>query len=291
MPEPIQSNAPTPHGAVKTYSEDMAKAIEGNEAGLIKQIIKEEEEKEQVKKNLSPESQRNKTFMLISVVLIFAAFMALGAIVIIGKRMHTVDVTPQFVPLIFTDSMKTLEIAGLNKEKILETIHAGVSGSKVKAGGVEGIYLTEGGKYIGLRRFLSLLKANIDQAKLTYVSDNFFIGAVKDGASENANEPAVLIKTRAFEDIFEPLQAWESKMYQDLHILFGDTINTDTNYLLTKNFEAGVIENKDARILYRTDGTIALFYLFADDTSVIIARSEEAAREIVIRLASSKVKR
>ena len=45
---------------VETYADDMAKAISGGQGGLIKKIIHEEEEKEALKKNISPESEKNK---------------------------------------------------------------------------------------------------------------------------------------------------------------------------------------------------------------------------------------
>jgi len=58
---------------VETFTDDMVRALEGNKEGLIKKIIHEEEEHEALKENLSPESKKNKLFMLISVFLIFLA--------------------------------------------------------------------------------------------------------------------------------------------------------------------------------------------------------------------------
>ena len=101
----------------------------------------------------------------------------------------------------------------------------------------------------------------------------------------------VLIKMRSFQDIFDSVRAWENKMFYDLHSLFGVSINSNTSYLLTKNFDDGIIENKNARILYDKDGGIVLMYVFADETSLVIAGSIDAVREVMFRLSSSQLKK
>ena len=93
-------------------------------------------------------------------------------------------------------------------------------------------------------------------------------------------------------------------MFSDLHGFFGVDISPETSYLLTKNFEDGIVGNKNARILYRTSeegegsapsslptaNKIVMMYVFADDTSVVIANTDKAAREIMLRLAGSDTK-
>lgn len=273
---------------VQTYAGDMAKVIETNEGGLIKKIIHEKQEQEKEKENLSPESRKNKTFMLISIVFIIIAVGSVAFIIILRQQNSTVPVAPQFVPLIFTDKAKFLEIGGLNKEKIAQTILDEVNTTQVKSGGVEGIYLTENrSATLGLRRFLNLIGANLDQNTIPLVEDNFLVGIAKN----NTNDLFILLKTRSFFDIFPALQAWENKMFFDLHGFFGVDISADTNYLLTKGFEDGIINNKNARILHDKDGKIVLMYVFADENSVIIANNEEVAKEVMLRLASSKIKK
>ena len=48
---------------------------------------------------------------------------------------------------------------------------------------------------------------------------------------------------------FGQMRNWENKMFSDLHDIFGIPLSLDTGYLLTKNFEDGIIQNKNARIL------------------------------------------
>ena len=90
-------------------------------------------------------------------------------------------------------------------------------------------------------------------------------------------------------------------MFSDLHGFFGVDISPETNYLLTKNFDDGIVGNKNARVLYRTSeegegsapsplpavNKIVVMYVFADETSVVIANTDKAAREVMLRLAGS----
>ena len=58
-----------------------------------------------------------------------------------------------------------------------------------------------------------------------------------------------------------------------------------------KDFEDGIVQNQNARILYDAEKKIVMMYIFADENSVIITGTESAAREIMLRLASSRVKK
>lgn len=272
---------------VQTYAADMAKVIQTNESGMIRKIIHEKEHQEKEKENLSPESRKNKTFMLISIVFIILAIGSISFIVILKKQISTVAVAPQFVPLIFTDKTQFLEVGGLNKDEITNTILNEVNNTQVKSGGVEGIYLTENKTVIGIRKFMSLIAANLDQTKIPLVNDSFLMGVAKNGQ----NDLFILLKMRSFSDIFPALQGWEGKMFYDLHGLFGTQISVDTNYLLIKPFVDGVAANKNARILYDKDGKIVFMYIFADENSVVITNNETVANEVVLRLASSKIKK
>ena len=80
-------------------------------------------------------------------------------------------------------------------------------------------------------------------------------------------------------------------MFSDLHGLFGVDINADTNYLLTKDFEDGIVGNKNAHILRNKDGNMVFEYVFADDTSVVITNKDEVAQEVMLRLASGQIKK
>lgn len=294
----MEQNNEIKNKVVKTYAEDMAQAIEGDkEIGLIKKIIHGEEEHEIEKRNLSPESKKNKFFMMVSALLIFLA-LAILSFFVFSKDVATVPVEKQFVPIIFVDRTDFLEVKGLGKEEIVQTVLNKVNETKVKPGGVEGIYLRDGKKVVGLREFLALLKGNFVLDNSGLVNDNFLLGVVN-----NETQPAslagknffILLKVRTLADIFDSLRAWESKMFSDLYGFFGIVISSETKHLFTAAFQDGIVENKNARILYQKDeqedNKIVMMYILADDTSIIITNTNDAAREIILRLASSQIKK
>jgi hypothetical protein len=195
-------------------------------------------------------------------------------------------VEKQFVPIIFSDKNTLIEVLDLKKDEIEIKVLNEVNVTTVKPGGIEGIYLTLNKASVGLRKFIELIKGNFVLGNNNFVEDNFLMGVVKN---EN-NNFFILIKMRSVPDIFDALHAWEPKMFFDLHGFFGIPLSLDTKYLLTKEFQDGIVENKNARILYDTDGKIVLMYVFADDNSIVITNSENATHEIMLRLASSQIK-
>jgi hypothetical protein len=278
---------------VETYAEDMAKAIGSDVKGNIKDIIHGEEAHEIEKKNLSPESKQNQIFMYVGVALLALGFSVLGFFTF-TEQANTVPVTPQFVPLIYNDQASSLEIAGIKTEAIIGAVLSKINSTGIKNGGVEGIYLTENKTIIGMRRFMTLIKSSfVSGDNPIFIHDEFLMGVVKNEANPEAPDGSgffILLKMRGTADIFDAMRNWENKMFSDLHDFLGVTVGSDNNYLLTKNFEDGIVENKNARILSDTDGKIILMYVYADDNSVVITDSRGAVHEIVLLLASSKTK-
>lgn len=276
---------------VETYAEDMARVIEDDREGLIKKIIHGEEEHEKEKMELSPESKKNRALMLASLVCVITALALFSFLFLNRNKINTVPVAKQFIPIIFNDKSVFLEIKDLKKDEIATTVFKEVMTTEVKNGGVEGIYLSFDKKIVSLREFLTLLKSSFFPTEDNFINDHFLMGVVKG----ETNDFFILLQIRDFIDVFDSLRIWENKMFFDLHGFFGVNISTETNYLLTKEFQNGVVENKNARILY-TQGEdqekkIVMMYIFADDTSIIITNTENAVREIILRLAASQIKK
>ncbi len=278
----------------ETYAEDMAKILENDTAGLVKKIIHGEEQHEAEKRNLSPESKKNKVFVAVSILLIISG-LAIISFLSFNKKDNSIPVEQQFTPIIFNDKISYFEVLGLKKEEIVQTILNQVNNTSVKTGGLEGIYLTKNKRIIGLREFISLIKARLSLAKDTFlVSDNFLMGVVNNKPDSLAEEPNgffVLIKVRSTADIFNALREWEGKMLSDIGGLVNVNLSSSTNYLFTKDFEDGIVENKNARILYDKDGKIVLMYIFTDENSVLITNSANTAHEIMLRLTGSQKKK
>ena len=282
---------------VETFTDDMVQVIEDSQGGLIKKIIQEQEKHEIEKKNYSPESKRNKAFMLASSILIL---LTLGLLAFLYTRKGNEPVSPNNVQLqlnsvIYTDKVKLETLDGITKEQIADKFLEETNIAEIKGGEIEGIYGTENGKVVGLRKFIALIKGNFIPGDTSLVDDRFLMGTVsRDERSVTTGQGGdffILLQVRSFIDAFTPMRAWESKMFSDLHIFFGLDLNATSSYLLTKNFEDGFIENKNARILYDAEGNLAMMYVFADEHSVVIAKSPNAVHEVMLRLASSRIKK
>lgn len=284
----------TQNKIVETYAEDVAKIIEEDRSGLIKKIIHEEAQHEIVKKNLSPQSKKNRFFMFVGLLFIVFGFLTLYYL-ISNRQAPTIPIEEQFIPIIFNDKSVFLEVKDMQKEEIAQSVLNKVTATEVKEGGVEGIYLIRNKKIIGLREFLSSIKSNFvisDNAFL--VRDDFLMGVINSGtqpASSAGKDFFILIKVRSTGDIFESLRAWENKMFFDIYGFFGMSLSPETRPLLTADFEDGIIQNRNARILYDGNKKIVMMYVLADENSVIIANTESAVREIMLRLASSRVQK
>ncbi|MDP9249529.1 MAG: hypothetical protein M3M85_03425 [bacterium] len=278
---------------VETFASDMAKILENDQGGLIKKIIDDEEAREKEKKNLSPESRRNKMFLILSICMLLS-----GASLLIyfwvGHSPGAREIAPEFTPLIFTDKSNSVETSGLKPAEIIQSVLNQTDTSGLKPNAVVATYLTGGGQQLGLRQFLALFKMSfVPDESLELVSDSFLMGRVNvkaDAVGKEGEEFFILLKVRSAVDIFDSLRAWEEKMFYDLHDFFGVGIASGNNYLLTKDFEDSIVENKNTRVLTNKEGNMVFQYVFADNNSVVITDSTEAVREIILRLGAKQIK-
>ncbi len=280
-----KENVPQKSGVVKTYAEDMANAIDHVEGGMIRQIIQEQEEGQKRKENVSPESTKNRMLMLISSVLLISAFVSLFFAFNSKGKVPTVEPVKQMKNMIFVEQNKFLEIEGFSKTQIIETIKNEVADVQLKNGGIEAIYLTEGKNVVTFARFMELIKSNVPSEVTGYTNNNFMIGVYNNNDEKSL---FILMKVKSFTDIFPGMKIWENKIWGDLHDLFDMELNAETKYLLTKNFEDGIINNKNSRALYDTEKNKILEYVFVDETSVIIITNSNAVKEVMDRLYSAQ---
>ncbi len=279
---------------IETYTGDMAKVLKENKDGLIKRVINEEEEHEAEKKNLSPKSKKNQTLIVVSLSLIIIAFIALVSVAFLHNEVNRLFVATPSSSLIFTDSTDFKPIDGLTSAQVANTFRNQAENVKVKIGGIDGIYLTENNKVVGFKRFNALIESSFDLSKADIVNDNFLLGSYLNGlkgGSPFAGNPFILLQVKSFFDAFPVMRAWERKMLYDLHGFFGMDITLENNYLFTKNFEDGILANKNARVLKDNGGNIILAYVFVDNTYVVIANSESVINEVSLRINGSQIKK
>ena len=79
-------------------------------------------------------------------------------------------------------------------------------------------------------------------------------------------------------------------MFHDLSLLFGVSLSPETNYLFNKDWEDGVIQNKNARILKDEAGNTVLSYVFITNRNVLITNSEMATKRNHVSFSDRTVK-
>lgn len=276
------------HKIVQTYAEDMASVLAEDKGGLIKKIIHGEEEHDKEKSNLSPQSRKNKIFLTLGSLFILAS-VGILFFFLLKREVPSVSVQNQFIPIIFTDKNTIVEISGLKKDEIPKSVLSGPDTGNIKEGGIEAIYLTINKNPVGIREFNKSIEGNFFPSEENFLENNFLMGVVKRSTLQN--DFFILLKMRSVPDVFNLMREWEKKMFFDLHSFFSLELSPTTKYLLTKEFESGIVENKNARILYDDQKNIVLMYVFANNNSIIITKSEKATKEIMLRLASSEIKK
>ncbi|MDQ3076366.1 MAG: hypothetical protein M3Q34_04560 [bacterium] len=101
----------------------------------------------------------------------------------------------------------------------------------------------------------------------------------------------ILLAVKSFADVFPVMRGWEGKIFSDLHEVLGINAKGDRSYLFTKEFQDGIVQNKNARILYDNNKNIVLMYVYSDENHVIVASTEQSVKEVIERLIASKVRK
>lgn len=276
---------------VQTYAEDMVHVLEDDKGGLIKKIIQGEEQSEKEKRNLSPQSKKNKIFLFLGFAMILISF---GILIFffLKKEPAIVPIRQQIAPIIFTDKNSIIEVSDLTKDEIAKKVHGEVQKNTVKIGGIESIYMTLYKAPVDFKKFIEIIEGNFATEDQTAINNNFLMGVMKNGDIKNPqNDFFMILKVRSIPDVFTSMRTWENKMFADLHGFFGIDFSPTSKYLITKSFQNGIVENKNARILYDTENKIVMMYVFVDDNSIVITDSENTVREIMLRLGSSLIKK
>ncbi len=274
--------SPMGNKVVETYAEDMAKVIGDDQAGLIKKIIQQEEMNLEMKNTMSPESVQNKLYMTLSFVFLALSLVILGFF-LLKKEASVVVPKIQFTPIISVDNASFVDIDGLSKDQVIDKILSTIKNSFIKTGDLEGIYLSLAKEPVGIRKFSAVLGSSLDLSNDSIVSDNFLLGFTND----TTHNPFILLQVKSFQDVFPLMQSWEDKMYIDINKLFTPSQDID---LFAKDFEDGLVENKNARILYDKNGGVVLMYVYLDDNYVLITNSKDTVRNVLDRVFSSKIR-
>lgn len=280
-PQPIKTG-------LHTYAGDMAQTLRDQKGSLIKIAIAEQNKREQIAEDVSPETPKNKLYLLGGGMLILIAI-ALTVFVSISRNSAIEATQTQKAPsLVFADSQKEINTTDLTLDKVFISIQNELQSTTLRLDTIEQLYFSSGEgetkTILGTQGFFNLLKSSAPDKLKRALGMTFMLGV----HAYNGNQAFMLFTTTSREDAFAGMLAWETKLFDDLYQVFGIDATGDKNYLFSARFEDAIIKNKDARVIRDQNGKVVLLYLFPTDNTLIIANGENALQEVWNRLQNLK---
>ena len=102
--------------------------------------------------------------------------------------------------------------------------------------------------------------------------------------------PFFILSVTSYSDTFSGMLSWESRMPDDLKVLFPayQATTSTTTSRVSLRFRDEIINNHDARVYRDAEGRVILLYGYWNQSTLVIARDPAAFSEIVQRLANSR---
>jgi hypothetical protein len=178
--------------------------------------------------------------------------------------------------IIAPDRQKVVDISNYDTQEVL----AGLSTlQKNNTTGILGIVLeetytastTSTVMQVTAPEFIAKIGMNPPSAFTTSLNNEWMLGF--DGTT-----PFVVFTTNFFQNTFAGMLAWEPTMPEDLSSLFGFTIN------VTGKYEDRILDNKNIREFFNTNGAPIFLYGFIDNQILVIAQNEQTFGDIVNRI-------
>ena len=266
---------------VRTYTSDIEEALRKENGSVVKIAIDEQKKKDY----LSLEPKKNRFWVIISIVL-FVIGLGVIIILLIPKK-ETGGVlknTPIIKPIIASEIIKNIDIAGVDKDRIMRFIADELNNNTLRLDVVENINLVEnislGEQPIETSRFLHLIGSRVPPPLLRSLDDYFMIGLY----AFDGNNLFVLFKTSSYENTFAGMLDWESEIFGEFYQMFNIDVSGERSELFNKKFKDIFVRNRDARAIIDENGEVVLMYLFINKNTIIITRDENSLLEVITRL-------
>ena len=276
---------------LRTYKDDIARAIRDRNVSLISAVAAESERKKESPTPPVPvRSWRRIAIIGASGLLVLAG---VASLVYVLVRAVSPNIGTPALPTseyIFVNGQTTIAESEFTKENLLTRVGSAVEAISLPLGSIEEVVLreenAEGSGTMTASRLLTVIEARTPDSLTRSLRPLFMVGGhVFDG-----NQPFLIFKTDSYEQAFAGVLSWEPYLSGDLSPLFGHAIATrvvgTTTTAIASPFEDAVVRNKDVRVLRGEDGKIALLYGFPNRETLVITTNEYTFIEIVTRMTS-----
>ncbi|HYD93090.1 MAG TPA: hypothetical protein VEB18_01380 [Candidatus Paceibacterota bacterium] len=291
LPQPPLTSSP-----IHTYKTDFAAHVQGSGASRISILAAQQDAS--AAPVVLPEVKKKRFGMIaLSVFLIVVGIVGVTT----AYRYATQQVVPPelFVPsLIFADERVAVSGSG---EELRQKLGNLTEARELSDGGVVVTYITYAsttpdGKTVNVPAsggaLIEALRLSAPDILLRNIAPESTVGVVRAGSE---TRPFFILRVTSYERTYAGMLSWESTMERDLAVLYPPYPVEATTTPLTEtafrvSFIDEVIDNHDVRVLRDAENRPLMLYGYRDKDTLIIARDEQAFRELLARLAATRAR-
>lgn len=289
----IRENIKTIH----TYGSDMADVVRANEASVIKIALAEQKKKEQ--EMLYREVKGSNASKIIYVIagLIVIALGIFGFVFLTNKKeannvVQTVN--KNIETIISYDNKSFIDINNIFSVSDLANVIAQEDTKDLKQGQIKSLFLTKNlsgvNELTTTEDLVSLMKLTANSSFIRSLDDKYMLGLYKKSDLEENLHMFLILKNKDYNQAYAGMLSWEKTLLDDMFIIFGIDVSGERSYLFERPWRDIIIVNKDARILYDLEGNEILYYLFLDESTLLIANKIETIKEVNQRFINKQTK-
>ena len=272
---------------VRTYEGDMVDAVKNKQASVLRIAVAEEEKIERLK--LSREEAKKNIFLTVGAIVLVAGGISTALFSLFQK--NTVEIN---IPKEILEKSSLVQAENIKRESLPNTSAAAIRELTANFFSTETVGINTVALLTPVKRQVSgtttsdsllpgedFLRATVSGAPsllLRSIEDNFAYGLY----NLNQYTPFLVLKTKAFENVFSALLEAENRLPRDFEFLFGQTsaLSVSGDFI----FEDIAIRNIDFRVAKDKEGVIVFLYAFPDKETLVVTKNTETFFAIVDRL-------
>lgn len=262
---------------LRTYEGDVANVIQTQKQSSAKIHLAEQKRKRERHQELSNQLQEQKnskkrTFVLWTALVLIILGLGLLSYFYYSEFLNQKEISLKPVSVIAVESEKVINIFGLEPDTIASSI------TKEKdsyQSGLHQLSIVDDEKYLAPDQFIRKLNAFAPPSLLRSFGYKYLIGV--DANNKNL---FLLVTIDSFDNAYAGMLEWERTLEKDLQKLFGKVGELDIT-ASKRSFNDEILENKDIRILYKSDNNISILYGFLDKKTLLITDSKNTYSDIL----------
>lgn len=276
---------------LRTYTSDMANAIQTNETSVIKIALAEKDKREREQIFEKAEGSTFSKILLIIGGIILISGAVFGSYILIQKKKAGDTIVPiikNIETLISYDSQVHIDVTSATN--ITELSGLVKNNKNPNPGLINSLFLEKnisGSKeLITSKDFLKLIDATAPEALIRSLSDSYLLGEYYKSPKITPST-FLIFQTTNYNQTYASMLTWEKTLLKDLFVILNmDLASTEneTGVLFEKNWDDIIINNIDARVLRGENGEAILYYAFINKNNLVITQNVLSMKEIMARL-------